>query len=90
MNAVIHAGTCPVILGAVEPVVLHPRYHAMRVEPLAPEVGIYVLTPVAGRDRATFERDGYAGIVVAWIGDVMEEVDVDEAIAIDAAATWEL
>lgn len=81
MKATIDGFGC-LVIRAAEPLVLHPRYHAMRVEALEPDLGIFVLTPVALGDRVTFERDGHtAGIVVAWVGDVMEQVDVDEAIA---------
>ena len=85
MNVVIDGTSCPVILAAAEPLVLHPRYHAMRVEVLEPEVGIYLLVPVCETDRGRWNGDG-VGIVVAWVGDVMDQVDVDLLIALDSEA----
>jgi len=84
MNVVIDGTTCPVILTAAEPLVLHPRHHVLRVEVLAPEVGIYLLVPVCEADRAREGAD--VGIVVAWVGDVMDQVDVDLLIALDIEA----
>lgn len=84
MYAVISGTTCPVIVHAVEPLVLHPRYQALRVQALAPDVGIHVLRPVCRRSHAAFERDGIDGILVTWIGDVMEEIDVTETAAVQA------
>jgi hypothetical protein len=86
MNAVIEGTTCPVILHAVEPLVLHPRYHALRVEARLPELGVHVLTPVCRGSRAAFERDGIDGIVVVWVGDIMESVGTvvgTPAVAVD-------
>jgi len=74
MNVVIDQSRCPVITAAVEPIVLHPRYHALRVREVDPDVGLYALTPITGIDRALHSCDGAAEITVTWIGDVMEQV----------------
>ena len=86
MNVVIDGTRCPVVTQAIEPLVLHPRYHALRLEVLDPGVGLFVLSPISRGDRALLTQGDGADITVTWIGDIMEQVALDVVLAVELEA----